>query len=215
MRFIEEKGAKRPTDANTAANTRLTGAATHVATAVDTGKVADAKPKLDIGVVAALGVAVGGITAAMGALLQAFFGLGIWMPLGLVALLLAISGPSMAIAYLKLRQRSLAPILDANGWAMNSPARINIPFGTSLTQVAVLPPGSKRELADPYAEKQQPWGAYAAATAVIALSVFWMSGKADPYLPENVRKETVFAAKKAPTEPAKKPDTATATDSPP
>lgn len=216
LRFIEEQVAKRAADADTAANARLTGAATHVGTAVETGKVAEEKPKLDIGVVAALGVAVGGITAAMGALLQAFFGLGIWMPLGIVALLMAISGPSMAIAYLKLRQRSLAPILDANGWAMNAPARINIPFGGSLTQVAELPSGSKRELSDPYAEKHQPWGAYAAAAAVIALCVFWLSGKADPYLPENVRQETVFAAKKAPAaEPAKKPDTATATDTPP
>lgn len=220
LRFIEEQVAKRATDADTAANARLTGAATHVGTAAETGKVKEENPKLDIGVVAALGVAVGGIAAAMGAMLQAFFGLGIWMPLGFLALLLAVSGPAMAIAYLKLRQRNLAPILDANGWAMNSPARINIPFGTSLTQVAVLPPGAKRELADPYAEKQQPWGAYAAATAVLALCVFWMSGKADPYLPENARKETVFASTKAPpavpapAEPAKKPDTATATDGP-
>jgi len=37
------------------------------------------KLKIDIGVVAALGVAVGGITAALGVLLQAFFGLGVWM----------------------------------------------------------------------------------------------------------------------------------------
>jgi hypothetical protein len=221
LRFIEEQVAKRATEADTAANARLTGAATEVDTAVTTGKVKTEAPKLDIGVVAALGVAVGGISAALGALLQAFFGLGIWMPLGFLALLLAISGPSMAIAYLKLRQRNLAPLLDATGWAMNSPARINIPFGTSLTQVAVLPPGSARELSDPYAEKVQPWGAYATVAAVLALCVFWLSGNADPYLPENVRKGTVFAAKPAapvaaqpPAEPGKKPDSAAATDGP-
>ncbi|XXF75327.1 hypothetical protein P2318_19895 [Myxococcaceae bacterium GXIMD 01537] len=220
LRFIEEQVAKRATDADTAANARLTGAAAEVGAAAESGKVEPGKVKIDIGVVAALGVAVGGITAAMGALLQAFFGLGIWMPIGLVALLLAISGPSMAIAYLKLRQRNLAPILDANGWAMNSPARINIPFGASLTQVAVLPPGSARELSDPYAEKEQPWGAYAAAAAVAALCMFWGSGKADPYLPENVRKETLFPSKTAapaaqvPSEPAKKPDSATAAEGP-
>ena len=104
----------------------------------------------------------------------------------------------MGIAYLKLRQRSLAPILDANGWAMNAPARINIPFGTSLTQVAVLPPGSKRELSDPYTEKQQPWGTYAAAAAVIALCVFWISGKADPICRRTCARGTVFASTKAP-----------------
>lgn len=224
LRFIEEQVAKRASDADTAANARLTGAATDVGSALDTGKVKEEKPKLDIGVVAALGVAVGGIAAAMGAMLQAFFGLGVWMPLGFLALLLAISGPSMAIAYLKLRQRNLAPILDANGWAMNSPARINIPFGGSLTQVAVLPPGSARELSDPYAEKSQPWGAYAAAAAVFALAVFWISGKADEFLPEKVRRDTVFSAKvnppiaqqqqQAPADAQKKPDTATAIDAP-
>ena len=102
-----------------------------------------APKKLDIGVVAALGVAVGGITAALGALLGAFFGLGLWMPLGLVGALLLISGPSMLIAWLKLRRRNLGPILDANGWAVNALTRINLPLGRSLTDVAKLPPGAR------------------------------------------------------------------------
>ena len=34
--------------------------------------------------------------------------------------MLAISGPSMLIAWLKLRQRNIGPILDANGWAVNA-----------------------------------------------------------------------------------------------
>ena len=42
------------------------------------------------------------------------------MPLGVVGLVLLISGPSMLIAFLKLRQRNLGPILDANGWAVNT-----------------------------------------------------------------------------------------------
>jgi hypothetical protein len=207
VRFIEEQVAKRASDADSAANARLTTAATEVGSAAAEGKVKEEKPKLDIGIVAALGVAVGGISAALGAMMQAFFGLGIWMPLGFVALLFAISGPSMAIAWLKLRQRNLAPLLDANGWAMNAPARINIPFGSSLTQVATLPAGAARELKDPYAEPEHAWGAYAMGAAVAALALFWFSGSADPYLPERARRGVLLAqqAPKPPPAPAAAP----------
>ena len=79
------------------------------------------------------------------------------MPLAIVGILLAISLPSMLLAWLKLRKRNLGPILDANGWAVNAKAKINVPFGGSLTGVAALPPGSQRDLVDPFAEKKSPW----------------------------------------------------------
>lgn len=204
-RFIEEQISKRASDADAAANTKLTAAATDAGDAAATGKVKDPAPKLDIGIVAALGVAVGGITAAFGAIMQAFFGLGVWMPVGFVGLLLAISGPSMAIAWLKLRKRNLAPMLDGNGWAMNSPARINLPFGGSLTQTAELPAGAARDLKDPYAEPSRPWGAYAAAAAALLLGVIWWSGRADNLLPQNARYSTVFAPKAKAASPAPAP----------
>jgi hypothetical protein len=69
-----------------------------------------------------------------------------------------ISGPSMMLAWLKLRQRNLGPILDANGWAINGRARINVPFGGALTDRAVLPKNAERSFDDPYAEKRRPWG---------------------------------------------------------
>ena len=74
----------------------------------------------------------------------------------MLGLLLAISGPSMLIAWLKLRQRNLGPILDAGGWAVNTLTKVNIPLGTALTQRAVLPENSYRTLTDPYAPKK-PW----------------------------------------------------------
>ena len=90
-----------------------------------------------------------------------FLGLKSWqMPLALLGLMLVISGPSMAMAFFKLRNRNLGPILDANGWAVNARARINIPFGTELTRVARLPEGAERSLRDPYAEKSAPWKLY-------------------------------------------------------
>ena len=66
----------------------------------------------------------------------------------------------MIVAYIKLRRRNLGPLLDANGWAVNTRATINIPFGSSLTQVAKLPEGSTFSYDDPYSEKSYPWKRY-------------------------------------------------------
>jgi len=150
------------------------------------------KKPLDIGIVAAIGVAVGGITAAFGALLQAFFGLGIWMPLGVLGILLAISGPSMAVAWLKLRKRNLGPILDANGWAVNAMAKVNVPLGGSLTKLAVLPEGSSRDMVVPYAEKRRPWGLYIFLLVLIGIGIAWYLGKVDRYLPQSVQSTTIL-----------------------
>jgi hypothetical protein len=60
----------------------------------------------------------------------------------------------MLIAWLKLRQRTLGPLLEANGWAINGRVKINIPFGTKLTERAVLPKNSRRDLNDPYEDKE-------------------------------------------------------------
>jgi hypothetical protein len=74
-------------------------------------------------------------------------------PLVLVAIVLLISLPSMLIAALKLRQRTLGPVLEAHGWAINGRVKINIPLGTSFTAIAKLPPGSRRSLEDPFEDK--------------------------------------------------------------
>ena len=185
MRLIEEQIHKRLAVADAQSTQKLMATAQTVndvalksAEAVQPAPQAPPPPppppkKLDIGVVAALGVAVGGITAALGAFLQAFFGLGIWMPLGVIAIILLISGPSMAIAWLKLRQRNLGPLLDANGWAVNSKARLNIAFGASLTGVAVLPSGSQRDLTDKYADDES--GKYKLMAVVVILVALYLS----------------------------------------
>jgi hypothetical protein len=162
MRWIEEMVAKRAAAADEASSTRLQTTATTVATAPPAAPPAAAAPaappkKLDIGVVAAIGVAVSGFVAAMGVLLQAFFNLKWLMPLGVLGIVFLISGPSMLIAYLKLRRRNLGPILDANGWAVNTLTKVNLPLGRSLTALPVLPAGAERSLADPFAEKKSPW----------------------------------------------------------
>jgi hypothetical protein len=121
---------------------------------------------------------VGAIGTALAAVATGFFSLVWWqMPLALVGLVLVISGPSMLLAWFKLRQRNLAPILDANGWAVNTRARINIPFGAALTSVAALPAGAERSLVDPYAEKKRHWGLYLVLLVIVAAVVLlWVKG---------------------------------------
>jgi len=110
------------------------------------------------GIFAAIGLALGAIGTAIAAVVTGFMSLHWWqMPLAITGLVLVISGPSMIMAWLKLRQRTIGPILDANGWAINGRVRINAAFGGSLTKVAALPEGASRSLEDPFADKKSPW----------------------------------------------------------
>ena len=142
--------------------------------------------KIDLGTIAAIGVAIGGIGTLFGALLAVLFGLGVWLPLGIIALMLMISGPSMLLAWLKLRRRNLGPILDANGWAINSRARINVAFGAAMTELPVLPAGAQRSLDDPFADKKTPWRRWVILIVVLGLAGAWYLGKFDNYLPDNL-----------------------------
>lgn len=204
VRLIEEQVAKRAAEKEKASSGEIEGAATAVTTADQAPPAAapgaaapGAAPpaeekKVDVGTVAAIGVAAGALATFLTAVLTKFLDLGIWMPLGVLAVLLAISGPSMLIAWLKLRRRNLGPILDANGWAVNNRAKINVPFGTSLTSLASLPEGSGRALDDPYAEKPTPWKLYVFLAILVGAALAWVMGKVDPYLPDGAKASTVL-----------------------
>jgi hypothetical protein len=156
VRMVEDQIAKRAAAADSASTAKLQSAATATATA-DKAKPAEPK-KVDVGVVAALGVAFSALSAVAVGLLGLFKGLAPWqLPLIILGLILLISVPSLILAFMKLRKRNLGPILDANGWAVNARARINVPFGTSLTGIAKLPPGSSVDVTDKYAEKSAAW----------------------------------------------------------
>jgi hypothetical protein len=162
VRMIETQIAKRAMAAESQSTSKLAQTA-NVAANIDKNKIEPiaAPKKIDIGIVAALGVAAG----ALGTFLATIFGyvagiirLGPIAIIGaIIGLILLVSGPSIILAYIKLRKRNLGPILDAGGWAINAKAKINVSFGSILTKVATLPSGAKRDLTDMYADKKSPW----------------------------------------------------------
>jgi hypothetical protein len=157
VRMLEERAAKQAAAAD--ADAQLTAVANApVAPAAAAAPTAPAKPAFDPSVIALLSLALGSLAAA-GASLLVFLGkFEAWqVPLFVIGVMLVISAPSMAIAWLKLRKRNLGPILDANGWAVNAKAKMNVPFGGALTGVAALPPGATFGAADKYAEKPSVW----------------------------------------------------------
>jgi hypothetical protein len=139
-------------------------------------------------------VGAAGIGGMIGGIVSGFLNLKGLMPLGVLAVILIISGPSMLLAWLKLRKRNLGPILDANGWAVNAKAKINVPFGGSLTRVAALPPGAQRDLVDPFAEKKRPWRLYTSIAVVLLLALCWYLGRLDGLLPNPVKSTSVLGA---------------------
>ena len=172
VRLVEAQLAKRGAETDERSQSLLAGLAKPVATTDPAAPTPPGGKPIDVGTVAAIGVAVGGIGAMVTGILGAFLGLGMWMPLGLLGIVLLISGPSVLLAFLKLRHRNLGPILDANGWAINGRARITVPFGGALTSVARLPEGAERVLDDPYSDEGRPWWVYVLVVALL-LGVAW------------------------------------------
>ena len=174
-KMIGEQIQKIATARSQAAEAKL------VTGALEAGKSATAEPPkappppFDVGkfagVFAAIGLAIGALGTALASVVTGLLNLHWWqMPLVAVGALLAVSGPAMLLAWFKLKQRNLGPILDANGWAVNARAKINIPFGTALTGLAKLPEGTATlQLTDPFAEKKQRWPYYLASALLLAV----------------------------------------------
>jgi len=200
VRWVEEQIAKRAAEADAAASQKLAAVATSAAS--KTATPAGAAPqKVDVDTVAALGVAfgaIGGFFTAVATLGKDLWAQGAFAMVGAILGVMAlISGPSLVMTYIKLRKRNLGPILDANGWAVNAKARINVPFGTRLTAIAELPPGAARDLVDPFEETRRPWKLYLALVVVALLGWQWWADKLDAHLPEPLRHSHHFPKKGA------------------
>ena len=133
------------------------------------------------GIFAAIGMAVGAIGTFLTSLLDQVVGMKAWALLVIPALLIVISGPSMILAWMKLRKRNLAPLLNANGWAINADAIVSVIFGNTLTEQAQFP---MLKLQDPHAKikKLSKGGKWAIAIAAILLGIaaavvaLWLMG---------------------------------------
>ena len=119
------------------------------------------------GIFAAIGMAVGALATALTDIFSGFLNMPWWKTLVVIAaVMLVISGPAMVMAWLKLRRRNIAPLLNANGWAVNAASKISIPFGETLTDAAKYP---KIKIKDPFAKKSSPWKAWLGAIVAVAV----------------------------------------------
>ena len=154
-RWCKEKFTKSAEEKEAAAFENLTtkAGATTAAVATPGAAPAAAKKPFDIakfaGIFAAIGMAIGFILQALTGILGAVFHSWLSAVIFIVIIMLCISGPSMVLAWLKLRQRNLGPVLNANGWAINSKIIVNSRFGRTLTQRAKYPAVVMSK--DPYA----------------------------------------------------------------
>ena len=126
------------------------------------------------GIFAAIGMAVGYIGSFLTSLATGVKSIALtawWaLPVAIISLLLVVSGPSMILAWMKLRKRNLAPILNANGWAINADAIVNVLFGNTLTEQAQYP---LVKMKDPHAKikKLTAGGKWAIAIAALVLGI--------------------------------------------
>jgi hypothetical protein len=159
LRVIEEQVQRFAASKQKESDERLATTATHATDAALGQRPPPAPAPVDVGkmvgIIAALGVGIGALGTLLGGFVSGFMELRPWWAklVALGGMALVVSGPSVLISWLKLRHRTLGPILEANGWAVNGRVRINLPLGTALTDRAALPAGARRVLEDPYADK--------------------------------------------------------------
>jgi len=123
------------------------------------------------GIFAAIGMALGMIGSAVMQIIDPWYNVLIL----LAVLAVGTSGPSVFIAWTKLRKRNLGPVLNANGWAINSKVIVNILFGQTLTSLAKYPKVDLKGAQDPYMD-HTPWWKKALRwiiTAAIIIAAVW------------------------------------------
>lgn len=169
-RLVEDRISKTASEKNTKVTADMTSK-------VETAEVPENAPKkapFDIakftGILAAAGLAFGAILAGLGVIASTLASLKWWqLILVIVVVLLIISAPSMILAYMKLRKRNISPLLNANGWAMNSLVKLNIRFGNTMTSQAKLPKVAGK---DPFGSRTPAWLKWLLGVIVIAAAVF-------------------------------------------
>lgn len=183
VNFISEKVNKSASEKDSAATADLLAKADNInVTAPADGQAP--KPAFDIakfaGIFAAIGMALGFIGDALVTLASGISSHPWWQTmLAIVAIMLVISGPSCFLAWTKLRKRNLGPVLNANGWAINSIVKVNVIFGKTLTSTAKYP---IVKMADPFVQKKCNWKRCLIGCVIalaVAAGVLWLTGVFD------------------------------------
>jgi hypothetical protein len=127
--------------------------------------------------VAAIGIGVGFVGAACGGLLSILTSTPAWQTLlGVLAIILLVSLPSVILAWFKLRARDLGAILNAGGWAVNRPLTFSLGLARTFTRPAAMPLGAA-VARDPYASHGWLKCVLAALLVVAAAAgVCWKAG---------------------------------------
>ncbi len=195
--FITDKINKSAAEKEAASTSGLLNSADKVTT----DKTAVKQP-FDIakyaGIFAAVGLALGALGAALAGIVAVLKGLAWWQFLLIIlAIMLIISAPSCFIAWSKLRKRNLGPVLNANGWAVNSNVIVNNAFGKTLTSVAKYP---KMNLDDPYAKKTPAWVKWLIGLLLVLAAAFcalFFSGRLADYGLKSPKQKKAEAAAQA------------------
>jgi hypothetical protein len=139
---------------------------------------------------AAIGIAVGLISTAIAGVVSAVAGMPLWkIALGLLVLLLVISGPSMILTWFKLRARDVAPILNACGWAVNRNLKLTLKLGRIYTTEATLPASAERQLHDPFADDNTARNRIIMLLVLVVLVTgLWFAGLLDSALPGSMKR---------------------------
>ncbi len=164
-----------------------------------------------MGIFAALGLAFGAIGTALASIANALLSLAWWqLPFVFVGLFLVVSGPSVFLAWIKLRKRTLGPVLDASGWAVNSQIPINLTMGNFLTGMVALPANAQRSFNDPF-QKSCKWKKRLirclalALGAALAAGLWWgWQHKDTLFASEPVRRQKAAPKQQSAPKPAQK-----------
>ena len=207
-RWISDKVNKAASEKNDKSLASLTASADSATSApVAGGAAAAPKPSnFDIakfaGIFAAIGMAVAYLSTALVSIFKGVMALSFWkILLILAAIMLVISGPSMFMAWRKLKKRDLGPMLNANGWAINASSFVNIKFGSTLTSLAKFP---RLKAVDP-AERRKGrirtflWTLLILAALAFA-GLYFFTDKVDFLKKKKAQTEQVEPAPEAPAE---------------
>jgi len=189
--------AARQTAALTNASVKVAMAGTAVAAPAEAPKKMEGAALASS--VAALGIAIGLIGSAIGGLVSVISGLPLWKTaLGIIAVLLIVSGPSMILGWFRLRARDIAPILNACGWAINRRLRFSLKLGRLFTTEAALPTHAERDLTDPFADDHSTRNLVIVLLfALAAAAGLWFAGLLDSALPACVKRNPTTGPKAA------------------